>query len=82
MKTRMIVLASLVILGCAVPALAGGTTVLKKADGSSVRVICNPTACQSTLYDKAGRKVKMESSDGGNYGFAVTVQKYRGLGYN
>ncbi len=77
-----IALTAAVILAATLPASAGGNSVLKKADGSSVRIICNPTACQITFFDKAGNKQKMESADGGDYGYAVAVQKYHGLGYN
>lgn len=66
----------------AVPASADGAASLKKADGTSVRIICNASACQITFFDKAGNKVKMESTDGGAYGYAVAKEKYHGLGYN
>lgn len=74
-------LAAALLLAAAGPVFAGGTADLKKADGSSIRIICNPTACQITFFDKAGNKVKMESADGGDYGYAVAKEKYYALGY-
>ena len=71
-----------VLVAAAGPALAGGTATLTKSDGTSIRIICNPAACQITFFDKSGKKVKMESADGGDYGYAVAKEKYHGLGYN
>ncbi|MDK9695223.1 MAG: hypothetical protein OEL76_02390 [Siculibacillus sp.] len=81
-RISMICAAAVTVLAATTPASAGGSSVMKKPDGSSVRIICNPTACQITFFDKSGAKQKMESADGGDYGFAVATQKYRGLGYN
>ena len=82
MRARSLALAALFVVAVAAPAVAGGTSTLTKADGTSVRIICNPSACQITFFDKAGKKVKMETSDGGDYGYAVASQKYHALGYN
>lgn len=82
MRFSATALALAVIFAATVPASAGGTAILKKGDGTSVRIICNPSACQITFFDKAGNKVKQESADGGDYGYAVAKEKYHGLGYN
>lgn len=74
-------LAAALLMAATGSVFAGGTADLKKADGTSIRIICNPTACQITFFDKAGNKVKMESADGGDYGYAVTKEKYHALGY-
>ena len=81
-KATIIASSIVLVLAATSPVAAGGSSVMKKPDGSSVRIICNPTACQMTFFDKNGTKVKMESADGGDYGYAVAVQKYHGLGYN
>lgn len=81
MKKFAVLTAAAVAVVFATAAHAGGNSELHKADGTKIRIICNPVACQITFYDKAGNKVKMESADGGDYGYAVSLQKYKALGY-
>jgi len=72
---------SIALFAVTSPAVAGADVTLAKSDGSKVHIVCNETGCSAIIFDGKGNRVATEISDGGNWGYAQILEKFKAKGY-